>query len=382
MEIRQVGMEYIAGVAEVIRQAFRTVADEFGLTPENCPTHPSFMTAERLRAQVDGGLQLLGYFADDTLAGVIGIKRMSPSDFEIERLAVLPEYRHRRFGAKLMIHAWEQIVRQGGEKACIGIVDENTVLKQWYQQQGFVVTGTTRFPHLPFTVCFMEKVLKHPTVDDTYWAPITVNEASRIFHGAGIPWWISGGWALDLYLGNQTRLHEDTDLLILRKDQLVVQEYLQDWQLFKTHQPGLAPWSAGEYLHPPVNSIWARRGEGAPWAFEIMLMETEGDEWVYRRLPTIRGPIVDLGLRTVEGISYLRPEIQLLYKGRPEYRPKDLQDLQAVLPHLPAAERQWLLECLRRQYPEGHYWMALIQQQMKTPVDGILGGVCDETDSI
>ena len=28
---------------EVIRKSFATVAEEFGLTPENCPTHTSFV---------------------------------------------------------------------------------------------------------------------------------------------------------------------------------------------------------------------------------------------------------------------------------------------------------------------------------------------------
>jgi hypothetical protein len=306
------------------------------------------------------GLQLFGGYVSDVLVGVIGIKQMNPREFEIERLAVLPEYRHRRFGAKLMIFACEKIVRDGGEKACIGIVDDNTVLKQWYEQQGFVVTDIKRFPHLPFTVCLMERVLNRPTVDDTNWAPITVGEVAQIFSGSGIQWWISGGWALDLHIGKQTRPHTDTDVLILRRDQLAVQEHLRDWQLFKTHQPGLAPWPMNEYQHPPVNSIWVRRDEGSAWAFEIMLMDTVDDEWIYRRLPTIRGPIAALGMYTEEGIPYLSPEIQLLYKGRQEYRPKDLQDVKAIIPHLSPEKRKWLLECLHQQFPNGHDWIKFV----------------------
>ncbi len=166
--IHPLAHDTLSAAADVIRQSFRTVADEFGLTPENCPSHPAFLSEAHLQAQVDAGLQLSGYFAGDVLGGVVGIKRESPGAFSIEKLAVLPAYRHRRFGAKLMTFACEEILRLGGEKACIGIVDENTVLKQWYARQGFVITGTKRFPCLPFTVCVMEKVLKHPTVDDTY----------------------------------------------------------------------------------------------------------------------------------------------------------------------------------------------------------------------
>ena len=44
----------------------------------------------------------------------------------------------------------------GAQKIQIGIVEENTVLKAWYQSQGFIHTGTKTFGHLPFTVGFME----------------------------------------------------------------------------------------------------------------------------------------------------------------------------------------------------------------------------------
>lgn len=30
-------------------------------------------------------------------------------------------------------------------------------LVRWYERQGFSITGTRKFAHLPFVVCFMEK---------------------------------------------------------------------------------------------------------------------------------------------------------------------------------------------------------------------------------
>lgn len=172
MEIRQLDPGQMLDAVQVIRQSFRTVADAFGLTSENCPSHPAFLAEEQLRAQVAGGLRLFGYYAGDVLAGVVGIAPMNLREFSIEKLAVLPAYRHRRIGAKLMIFACEQIVREGGEKACIGIVDENTVLKQWYAGQGFTATEIKRFPHLPFTVCFMEKLVKRTSETGMAFVPL------------------------------------------------------------------------------------------------------------------------------------------------------------------------------------------------------------------
>ena len=50
--------------------------------------------------------------------------------------------------------------KRDAEEITIGIIEENTVLKNWYADHGFVHTGTKKFPHLPFTVGFMTYMLK------------------------------------------------------------------------------------------------------------------------------------------------------------------------------------------------------------------------------
>ena len=197
------------------------------------------------------------------------------------------------------------------------------------------------------------------TLDPYNWSPLSVGEVARVFQPIPIPWWIAGGTALDLFLGRTTRRHEDIDVLILRRDQLLAQRHLPGWLLFRTQAPDpphLAPWPQGVFLEPPVNSVWVRSEDHGPWRFEIMLMETEGHEWVYRRLRSIRGPIADLGLETEDGIPYLRPEIQLLYKSGTG-REKDSDDLARVLPRLRQQRASWLLRSLRSQYPQGHDWL-------------------------
>jgi hypothetical protein len=49
------------------------------------------------------------------------------------------------------------------------------------------------------------------------------------------PWYICGGWALDLYLNRVTREHKDIDIAVARSDQWVVREYLRrrGWRLEK-----------------------------------------------------------------------------------------------------------------------------------------------------
>jgi hypothetical protein len=48
----------LEAAARVVRAAFAAVAAEFDLTPENCPTHASFVTAEQLAAMGEKGAEL------------------------------------------------------------------------------------------------------------------------------------------------------------------------------------------------------------------------------------------------------------------------------------------------------------------------------------
>ena len=54
------------------------------------------------------------------------------------------------------------------------------------------------------------------------WQPWHPREVAAFFAELDAPWWIAGGWAIDLFLGRQTREHEDIDVQILRRDQHAV----------------------------------------------------------------------------------------------------------------------------------------------------------------
>ncbi len=90
------------------------------------------------------------------MAGFVQLSQKDGGVFELGKLAVLPDYRHLGFGVRLLEHACGIVRSMGGGLITIGIIEENTVLKNWYAAHGFVHTGTKLFPHLPFTVGFME----------------------------------------------------------------------------------------------------------------------------------------------------------------------------------------------------------------------------------
>jgi hypothetical protein len=47
------------------------------------------------------------------------------------------------------------------------------------------------------------------------------------------PWWIAGGWAIDVFRGQTSRPHTDLDVGILRVDAPTVLQALSTWQIFE-----------------------------------------------------------------------------------------------------------------------------------------------------
>jgi Acetyltransferase (GNAT) family. len=144
---------------KVIANSFQTVAVELNLSKDNCPTHPSFVTLQQLNEMKRKGLKLFGLFENDMQIGFVAAEKKKHKIYNIEKLAVLPEYRHKGYGGKLLEMTEDYVKNAGGEKLSIGIINEHTVLRKWYENKDFKETAVMKFEHLPFTVCFMEKTL-------------------------------------------------------------------------------------------------------------------------------------------------------------------------------------------------------------------------------
>ena len=144
--------------AKVIRESFITVANDFNLTRENAPTNPAFIEGDTLNKMYEKNISMFTVYKSDVQIGFVAIESgLTP--YYMEKLAILPEYRHKGYGIKVMDFVMRFVKSRGGKRVSIGIINENTVLKNWYISYGFRETGTKTYPHLPFTVCFMEKEL-------------------------------------------------------------------------------------------------------------------------------------------------------------------------------------------------------------------------------
>lgn len=86
----------------------------------------------------------------------MSLSKEDDATFELHNLAVLPELRHNGYGKMLLDYAKDKVVSLGGSKIKLGIIEESTVLKKWYIQNGFIHTGTKKLDHLPFTSGYLE----------------------------------------------------------------------------------------------------------------------------------------------------------------------------------------------------------------------------------
>ena len=153
-------LEELKSSVPVIQKSFYTVADELGLTVQNCPTNPAFLEeSDLLKRKEKNNVSMYGLFNECDQIGFVALERPSPDStvFYLERLAVLPEYRHKGYGRLLMDYAFEIVKKNDCEKISIGIINENVRLKNWYVDYGFKELEIKQYPHLPFDVCFLEK---------------------------------------------------------------------------------------------------------------------------------------------------------------------------------------------------------------------------------
>lgn len=186
------------------------------------------------------------------------------------------------------------------------------------------------------------------------FAPVrTVADAMERFRR---PWWVVGGWAIDLFLDRQTRDHEDVEIAILRGDQAALQECLRGWRLQRLRQDtrALTPWNPEERIEAPDHEVHAESTDGS-MRFEVLLNEGERGLWKYRRNPAVTRPFALLGMRSADGIPFFAPEVVLLYKAK-DPRPRDLHDFRVARGALDEERREWLREALRTCHP-GHPWI-------------------------
>lgn len=175
------------------------------------------------------------------------------------------------------------------------------------------------------------------------------------------PWFVSGGWAIDLFVNQVTRPHSDVEIGLFREHQRALRTQLTGWRLTKSdflRPEGAAwvPWDADDWVAAPLFQVQAWGPADVEPAYDFFLNDLVDGAWQFGRVPTITRPVGEIVGRTSDGIPYLVPDIQLAYKGKRDL-PKNEHDFVVALPHLSARQRAWLAMALAAAYGT-HPWIA------------------------
>lgn len=157
--IRSAELSDAEQLASLLRTAYAGVAKRFGLTAQNCPKHPSNFQPEWITEAMSRDAHYFVLEDEGKTIGCVALEQPQPEVCYLGRLAVLPEYRHKKAGKMLVDHLFAEARHLGAERVEIGIIAAHETLRAWYESFGFEEIRRASFPHLPFEVLFMRRDL-------------------------------------------------------------------------------------------------------------------------------------------------------------------------------------------------------------------------------
>ncbi|MFJ3306647.1 nucleotidyltransferase domain-containing protein [Streptomyces sp. NPDC086549] len=191
---------------------------------------------------------------------------------------------------------------------------------------------------------------------DARWAdPWRPEQVAERLDGAGVPWCIAAGWALDLFRGRPSRPHGDVEIAVPAAGFPEIRDRFPEY-VFDAVGSGRVWVGAGPEALAATHQTWLRDPASGRFLFDVFREPHEGGTWICRRDESLRLPYDAIIERTADGIPYLVPELVLLFKAKAA-RPKDRTDFEGVLPLLGRARRDVLSGWLERVHP-GHPWLA------------------------
>ena len=192
------------------------------------------------------------------------------------------------------------------------------------------------------------------------FAPIA--RVAEVMSDFAHPWWVAGGWAIDLFIGRVTRAHGDVEISAYRDTQGALHQHLSRFKLAVAVDACVVAWAEDEELAPSLFQILATDPSLPAGELQVFLDDRADGQWICRRDPRIRRPCAEVTLPAPDRFNlgptrYLAPEIQLLFKGKHAQLEKNEADFAAALPLLSSQQRLWLRASLAQVHP-GHAWLS------------------------
>ena len=145
--------------AEMIREAFVPPADQLGITPENCPVHPSGYTEQWVLSDQAKGRRLFVLEDNGSIVGGVGVLLGDTDEAEMTRLGVRPGLQGKGYGSALVGFAERYARAEGAARMGLHLFAELEPLRRWYEHRGYEYVDTVEIDVVPLPVDVMTKQL-------------------------------------------------------------------------------------------------------------------------------------------------------------------------------------------------------------------------------
>lgn len=197
--------------------------------------------------------------------------------------------------------------------------------------------------------------MSSPPTSATPWAPLEPNAVARLLGSTSVRWWLSGGAALDLWLGRTIRPRPNIDVSVVAADLV---------ELVRDLPPGFSAWvpddgdaAVTSFADIPTDAdpqpVRIRDDARNVWVLQVNVEDGAPRAWVYKRDPRLQLPW-DRAVLDIAGIPTGAPEVQLVWKAlRP--RPEDDVDKDAVVAALSEDARAWYERAILSIHPHSSW---------------------------
>lgn len=219
-----------------------------------------------------------------------------------------------------------------------------------------------------------------------------IEEVAKLMGNIVGEWAICGGYAIDLFVGESTRLHKDIDIAVFWSDRKqIVDNFLNNgWRIFEPDNGLLREilniqddlciednlWCIKRNSNSyKINKVYdnfykittERKQQNIIDFIELLFNRKEDELFLYKRNPSIS--LSNAIYYTKENIPYLVPEMVLLYKSTfvkftESTQKNDIEmvanyrhDFNIAIKYLSEKQRNWLRDALNISFPNGHEWL-------------------------
>lgn len=141
---------------DILSRSYENTAVTFGMTEDNCPYRGrTRLPLQVLEKEYDEGYLMYGYVYNSQIVGFLSMQ-LKENELCIQDIAVLPDYQNSGYGSELFLSAKETAQKFHCSKITLGMVHDNTALRNWYHKLGFKTVNMIHFEKVNYIVGMME----------------------------------------------------------------------------------------------------------------------------------------------------------------------------------------------------------------------------------